>query len=549
MKLYNATKRAITLFLTISVILTIVGCSRVESVVDTVIETATDILGTQEQEETTLTFVEDEDGNYVVSKNGYSVSTASEEATMVGVAVLESGGNAVDAAIAIAYTLGVVEPYGSGIGGGGGMLIYDPDNDDFTFVNFMSTAAQSGAKSNNISVPGFVAGMELAYDLYGTIDFAELLSYAIDYAENGFVCGSELAARAAAYNGYFSSSNPFYNISQGDIIIQTELAETMKAIAAEGSAAFYTGSIAEKIAAATSLKASDLAAYEAYTDEAVVSTVAGYTIASAPAPFSGLTVIQMLKLMELMEVPDPNEDTATYISNLITIKLATGSVRAGTICDVKYTGKTIDYDTLLSTSYLSELVNTEFGDEDLDEEGEDTTHLSVVDSSGMAVSMTTTLSQFWGSKTYVAGFFMGNNLKNFTTGINAYAAGKTSRTFMSPTILIGDNGDVMAVGSPGGKVIPSVIVSVVSDIILYGTDAQDAVNKARIFVRSKNTIVVESGSAFDLIANPSGLGYYVVKNQYARQFGSVNIAGYSTTSGFFATTDPHRLGYGYASNE
>ncbi len=535
MAFFSALKRICATILAVVFMLAVTGCAY------------TEVDSNSESYAYTEADSDSEIDEYIINKNGYSISTASQEATMVGAAVLEAGGNAVDATIAIAYTLGVVEAYGSGVGGGGGMLIYDPYTDEFTFINFISTAAISGATSNDISVPGFVAGMELAYELYGTQDYSELLSYAIDYAENGFICGSELAVRAAAYIDYFSPSNPFYDISEGDIIVQAELAQTLKAIAKEGSSAFYSGSIAEQIIAATDLTASDLEAYQAYTDEAVISSVAGYTIASAPAPFSGLTVIQMLKLMELMNVPDPDDDNEAYISDLVAIKTAATSLNDSIITDVSYTSDSIDYDALLTDSYLLELVDTQITEYSTSDEGTDTTHISVIDSSGMTVSMTTTISSFWGSKTYVAGFFMGNNLRIFNS--NTYAAGKAPKSFMSPTILLGENGDIMAIGSPGGVVIPSVIVSVLSDIILYGTNAQDAVNKARIFIDSETTIAVEIESDYDLIANPSELENYTIKTQPSRYFGSVNIAGYSASSGFYGTSDPHRLGYGYASNE
>lgn len=545
----NKLKRIISVVIAALMLLSVSGCSSLET------QTASSVLSegtledafTESSEDGSPVANEDED-TYTITQNGYSISTSSELATMVGAAVLESGGNAVDAAIAVSYALGVLEPYASGIGGGGGMLIYDPETEEFTFLNYFSMAAPSGATSNSISVPGFVAGMETAYELYGTLDFSELLSYAIDYAENGYEVSSELAYRISAYVNYMDSSMPFYGLVEGDTLVQTELAGTLREIAEEGAEAFYSGSIAEQIVKATALTEDDLLSYETEIDEAVVSEVAGYTIASAPAPYSGLTAIQMMKLMELMDVPDPDDDAETYLDALVSIKMTTGSVRYHNICDLTYSGITLDYDELLTDSYLADLVGLEVEDYDEEDESEDTTHTSIVDSNGMAVSATNTLSQFWGSKVYVAGFFMGNNLRNFSNGVNSYAAGKRPRTFTSPTILINDDGYVLAIGSPGGNVIPNVIVTVLSDIILYGTDPQEAVNKQRVVVRSYDTLMIETSLDYGSLVETSGFGYYLVKNSSARKFGSVNIAGYDPDSGYFATTDPRRLGYGYAVN-
>lgn len=131
----------------------------------------------------------------VVNRNGYSVSTSNIYATMVAAQVLDAGGNAVDAAVAAAYTLAVVESYASGIGGGGGMLIYDPKTDKYQFLNYLPEAAQSGANYRDIAVPGFVSGMETANELYGSFSMASLMNYAIYYAENGFTVDDALMFR------------------------------------------------------------------------------------------------------------------------------------------------------------------------------------------------------------------------------------------------------------------------------------------------------------------------------------------------------------------
>lgn len=489
-----------------------------------------------------------EDDVYIVSQNGYSISTSNELATMVGADVLDNGGNAVDAAIAISYALGVVEPYASGIGGGGGMLIYDPETTSYTFLNYFSEAAPSGTQTYSIGVPGFVSGMETAYEMYGTMDFSTLLSYAIDYAENGYEVYSELAYRISDYEGNLDAS-PFGGLSEGDTVIQTELAQSLQAIAENGSEAFYSGEIASGITNITDMSADDLTSYETEVADAVVSEVSGYTIASAPAPYSGLTVIQMVKLMDLLDTPDPDEDADGYLDDLVNIKMATNSIRTSNICDLSYSGTSLNYEELLSDEYLLNYLETANENNDSVEESSDTTHISVVDSNGMAVSATNTLSDFWGSKVYVNGFYLGNNLGSFSSGVNSYAPGKRPRTFTSPTIVTNEDGYIMAIGSPGGNVIPNVIATVLSDILLYDTDPQEAVDKQRIVVQSYDTLMVEAVEDVSPLVDIDNSSYYLAWNNNRRKFGSVNIAGYDPESGYFATSDERRSGFGYAFNE
>lgn len=503
-----------------------------------------------------ITYTTDPNGQtqIIIARNGYSVSTSNVYATAIAADVLESGGNAVDAAIAAAYMLTVVEPYGSGIGGGGGMTIYDPVKNEYKFLNYLAEAAPSGSRHLNIGVPGFVSGMQTAYDMYGTKLFSELLQPAIYYAENGYTVDEDLFYRIQNARGSFSSSStPYAYLQQaGDVLVQTEAAEVLKTIANEGSASFYTGSIAESIARATGMSMSDLAGYETIVSDAVIGDFAGYTVASASAPFSGVTLIQMLKLCEILELPDPDEDPAGYLSTLSNVAMACESDRYKMIGDPRFISKPIDYQSLLTNEYVCELMNLDYSDFQHDDEGYDTTHISVVDTNGMAVSATNTLTQFFGSKLYVNGFFLNNALRNFATsssGKNAYAPGKRTRSYMCPTILRKDNGEIFAIGTPGGTAILSVMTTVLTDNIMFGTPMQDAVNKRRIIIKSLYALYYEDGSTeYPLVVNPNGLGYYAVPMSLDAYFGSINCAGYSPSLGYFATADYRRLGSGRAVN-
>lgn len=489
---------------------------------------------------------------YVVTRNGYSVSTSNALATAIAADVLESGGNAVEATIAAAYALGVVEPYGSGIGGGGGMTIYDPVKNEYKFLDYLSEAPRSGSTNKYIGVPGFVSGMQTAYDMYGgNKTMAELIQPAIDYAEKGFDVDADLLYRIKNARNKFSSSNTPYSYVQNvnDNLRQPELAEVLKAIASEGSAVFYSGWIAQEIAQASGMRLSDLSGYETQVSDAVTGEYNGYTIASASAPFSGITLIQILKLCEILELPNPTENPKGYLETLTNVIMACESDRVKKLCDPRFDSKTRDYQAMVTNDYVCELLNLDYSDFEQDDEGQDTTHISVVDTNGMAVACTNTLTQFFGSKLYVHGVFLNNALRNFGKGLNDYEPGKRTRTYMCPTILRKDNGETLAIGTPGGTVILSVMTTVITDNTLFGTDLQDSINKRRIVVKTLKSLYYEDGfTQYPMVVDPQGLGYYTVAQSLDAYFGSINAAGFSTTRGFYSTADLRRLGSGRAVN-
>lgn len=488
-----------------------------------------------------------QNGSSEAEDNGYAVSTSNKLASEVGAKVLQAGGNAVDAAIAVAYTMSVVEPYASGIGGGGGMLIYDPSTRDYTFINYMPEAALSGTISNQIGVPGFVSGMQTASDMFGTLPYSELLKYAHDYAMNGFEVNEKLGYRILQA-GSILYGTPLASVEEGDTLEQPGVAEIIQTIIDKGSDDFYKGSIADKIVAKTSLKKSDLSSYKAIVTDAVVDTFDKYTIASAPSPYSGVQLIQMVKLMDMYNVPSPAENASSYFNNFIKIKLATGSDRVAFSCDPAFSQKNSGYSAHTSDAYLEKLMGSASSAYKEEEESEDTTHISIIDRNGLTVSMTNTLSSFWGSHINVNGFFINNSLRNFSNGINNCEPGKRGRTFISPTIITdNENDSIFAIGTPGGNIITTVLAEVIADICLYGDTPNDAINKMRFTIKSENSITVEAGKKSELLADPSGTGYYIVTSNRNESFGSINLAGYNAMADeFYAVADPRRTGSGFS---
>lgn len=475
----------------------------------------------------------------------YGVSTSNVFATEVGIQILESGGNAVDAAIAISYVLGVVQPDGSGIGGGGGMLIYDPSMDNYDFFNYRDSAPiSSSVKLNAIGVPGLVKGMETVHSAYGTLPLADLIQPAIDYAENGFKLYADLAKSISASEDYFLSNNLFTTkgriLKEGELVKQPELAATLRLIQKQGSEVFYEGEIAQQIVNSSTLTFEDLASYEVKRDEPVVGTYEGYTVVSAPAPFSGVTLIQMLKMFEEINIANPATDANKYLDQLNLVTQIAAADRIKNLSDPDF--YSVDEQQLVSDSYINHLLSIGSFDFEDDEEHESTTHFVVLDKDGMMVSCTNTLGNFWGSKQNVSGIFLNAALNNFSesnTGINCYEPGKQPRNFTSPTIISKD--DMMfGIGTPGGSRILKIMAPILLENLHFGVDLQTAINKARVIFKDPTSLYVEVND-MDSIVDYQNSSYSLIKQSNPTYFGAVQVIGKSN-EGIYGATDYRRHG-------
>lgn len=480
---------------------------------------------------------------------GYSVSSSNSYATAAGVAILEAGGNAVDAAIAISYTLGVAEPYASGMGGGGCMVIYDPVTEKFTFYNYGAEVPQS-RKSWLSLVPGFVSGMEAVRQDFGTMDYNVLLQPAMQ-ACDGVVIDSIGAYRIRNASQYLSTSSPFYGkngfLEEGDTLVQQELKKTLQRLANEGADSFYTGSIAQDIVNNTKLTMGDLAAYETIKSEAVVGTYREYTIGAAAAPFSGITLIQMLKMAEALDIPSPAEDNGGFLDDLYEMSQKSQYERLRNVYDLRF-GSGVNQNEMVTDAYIAKMLNMDIGDFDEEEECEDTTGFTVIDRNGLTVACTNTLSSFFGCKTSVDGFFMNNTGYLFGSGVNTYETGKRPRTHISPAILVSDD-EIIAVASPGGNLITKILANVLLDIVEFGEEPQTAIDKQRVVFLYGDVLYYEVGYDTPPLAQASGYGYPVVPYSWHPYFGNVALSGYRTDTGFYATRDVRRCGNGASYNE
>ena len=476
----------------------------------------------------------------------YGVSSSSVHATQIGMQVLEDGGNAVDAAIATAYALGVAAPDTCGIGGGGCMLVYDPATDQYTFFNYFAEAPRYSERTL-IGVPGFVSGMEKAWETHGTKPLPELLQPSIDLAQEGFEIGdfytrtyNYSAAVAQAHLSFAPSNNP---LRGGELLRQPELANTLRLIQDEGSKAFYSGAIAEEISLATSITKDDLGAYETIVDTPVKGEAFGYEMVSAPPPFSGITLVQMLESFDILGTPSPPDDEASFLRDLHRITNVTHANRVMYLGDPRYLDT--DFSQFASREYASQLIGVEslpaYQD---DMEHETTTHIAVIDKNGMVVSMTNTLSSFFGSQVMVRGFFLNDSLYLFSSsGPNVYAEGKRPRTFIAPTIIRNDSGYVMSIGTPGGNRIVRILAPILLESVVFDANLQKVVDRNRAIFTEDNVLTLESNAKReDAFQTDAPYSYYLVPKHNDAFFGCVQAVGRSPEHGMFGASDTRRDG-------
>jgi gamma-glutamyltranspeptidase/glutathione hydrolase len=495
------------------------------------------------------------------SSGGYGVSSSNPIAVEVGMDVLEEGGNAVDAAVAVSYALGVVEPYGSGIGGGGGMLILPGDQSDKpTFFDYRETSPTSSEDSEEgIGVPGFVKGMETVHEKYGSKKMDELIEPAIKLADDGFPVGQQLAERlkGAQYRLSEDEIPNFFpgnqSIEEGEKLEQPELGETLELIKEKGSDVFYNGELAEEIAdEVPGIQKSDLEEYSVEEREPVQGEFAGYDVISAPPPFSGITLIQSLQMAEMLNVQKAEEDTALFTHLTSEITNRANSDRVKHIGDPAFSE--IDEKELTDKEYSRELAQDislnelsekyQLKGKDLEEEHISTTHFVVTDKDGTVVSVTNTLSNFFGSGENVEGFFLNNNLNNFNnikSSLNYYEPGKRSRTFTAPTILKKDD-EVIGIGTPGGSRIPMMLTEVLVRHLLFKDSLQDAIDAPRFSIEN-NHLYTEFQYPTSVREELEGMGYDVKEKSSAIYYGGIQaIVIDQKNNRIYGGADPRRQG-------
>lgn len=432
--------------------------------------------------------------------DSHGVSAADPAAVEAGMEILAAGGNAVDAAIATAVAVSVVEPFASGIGGGGAALVIREGEQPRAYDYREVVPADGRIPANDTGVPGFVAGMAELHADHGTLELAELLEPAVRLAREGAETSPTVAAqlRSAAYRlpvaqlpHLFPNGQP---LDAGEPMVQEELADTLEELQTSGLDAFYDGAPAERLASAvTGIDRASLADYDIQRSTPPSGRFAGLEIVGAAPPLPGVALVQLLQVAEALGVAAHTPGTAEHVHDLGLAWRTAERAVATELGDPDFVE--VDVDGLTDQDRNQALA------EEIDAEqalalaasgggpGGNTTHLTVVDTDGSMVSMTNTLTNFWGTGQVVDGYFLNNQLGRFSIGsggANVPEAGRRSVSWSLPAMVLDDAGrPVLGLGSPGGRRIPTILGQVLVRWALHDQTLQEAIDAPRFHLEGR----------------------------------------------------------------
>mgnify|MGYP002651119185 FL=1 len=526
----------------------------------------------------------------VYGKNGM---VASEQglATQVGLDILKQGGNAIDAAVAVGFALAVVLPNAGNIGGGGFMVLHDDKTGKDVAIDFREIAPAKASRDMYLDnqgnvidgkslfthdasgVPGTVAGMEYALKKWGTMPLSKVLEPAIKLADKGFIVSDVLAQTLKEEKstlGKWSSSKAIFfkngePLKSGDLLVQKDLAKSLRLIAKQGAKAFYQGEIATKIAKEMqshggTMTLEDLKAYKVVERQPIIGDYRGYKVVTMPPPSSGgVHLIEILNMLEHYPIKEDGVNSAKNIHHMAeSMKLAYAD-RSEYLGDPDFVK--IPVTGLTSKAYANERVKT------IDDnkarlssnikpgkpqpyESDQTTHFSVMDKAGNAVAVTYTLNLNFGSGIVVegTGILLNNEMDDFSVkpgvpnafglvggAANAIEAKKRPLSSMTPTIVMKNNKPWLVTGSPGGaRIITTVLQSVVNTID-HEMNPAEAIITPRVHHQwLPDELRVEEGISPDTIKLLQDKGHKVVTKA---PMGRIQII-QADDSGFYGYSDP-----------
>ncbi|MEA2884532.1 MAG: gamma-glutamyltranspeptidase / glutathione hydrolase [Bradyrhizobium sp.] len=518
-------------------------------------------------------------------------------AAQIGADMLRQGGNAVDAAVATGFALAVSYPRAGNIGGGGFMVIHSAERNEDIAIDYRETApaattrdiflgadgkpdnARSRDSALGIGVPGTVAGLALALEKYGsgTLTLAEILQPAIALARDGVTIADDSADTLPEWHKRLvrwpSSSTIFSradgsSLREGDRLVQSDLAATLLAIAEQGPRGFYQGPVAEKLVQAVRdaggiMTLDDLASYQAVIRKPVRGSYRGYDIVSMPQPSSGgVVLLETLNILEGFKMPELAQGSAASLHLLIEAMKRAYADRARYLGDPAFVNAPVA--TLIAKDYAArqrasiDLTRATPWTDALPavppREGSNTTHFSVVDSRGNAVSNTYTLNFSYGVGLVAGGtgVLLNNELDDFTAApgaSNAYGLvgfeanlpgpGKRPLSSMAPTIVLKDGRPVLVTGSPGGSRIISSVLQVIVNVLDYQMDVAAAVAAPRLHHQwLPDEVRVERGFADDAIAALKAMGHVIGAPLGQTSANSIAV----TPTGLLGAPDPRTRG-------
>ena len=499
----------------------------------------------------TQTTLDYQSKSHPVIGQDFMVVSQNIHATEVGYEILKKGGNAVDASVAVGFALAVTLPRAGNLGGGGFILIYDKDTDKISSIDYRSAAPKNATSEMYVdgdsvkrfghlvnAVPGSVAGLLKAHEDFGSLPLRTLLQPAIDLAKDGFEVTYDLnyvlewgkesmLANQASREKFYSSSQEPLKVKSN--FKQPELAKTLFKISKQGSEIFYKGEIAEWISEESLsnggfITLDDMASYKAKYREPIEIDYRGYRIVSmGPAASGGLVLLQTLNILENFNLKETGHNSAETVHLLSEAMQRAFADRAVFHGDPDYYD--VPVEKSLSKEYAKERAQT-IGDlrtKDGEifagnlknyDESPDTTHYSIIDSEGNAVSNTYTLGSSFGSGVTVkkGGFLMNNQMRNFShfygqegkeygnSEANRLEPGKRMISTQTPTLVFDPDGRLMMIlGSPGGGRIPNILTQVISNVIDHGMSFSEAVMAPRINQRLEGKLQLETGFSPDTI--------------------------------------------------
>lgn len=467
------------------------------------------------------------------AKNGMVVS-ASQIASDAGVDILKKGGNAIDAAVATAFALAVTWPSAGNIGGGG-FIVYREEGGNVTTFDFREKAPNAASRDMyldndgnlvrnlnhrgilSVGIPGTVAGLYDAHQKYGKLPWSQVVGPAVKLARKGFPftygIHHDAISQERVWKQYASTASIMFredgsHYLPGDRWRQPDLAKTLKRIRKKGKDGFYKGKTAKKLVAFVQsmgglFTLEDLAQYAAVERKPIHGTYRGYEVYSmAPPSSGGITLIQMLNILEGYDLAAEGYHSAAYVHLLAEAMRRAYANRALHLGDPDF-NTDIPVEKLISKSYAATLRSTIQADTASPSdpaafsqlyESPNTTHLSVLDKDGNAVSLTYTLEYSYGSQIVAGGlgFLLNNEMGDFnavpgvtdTTGRigtppNQVAPGKRMLSSMTPTLLVHDNEPFLIIGTPGGRTIINTVLQVILNVVDHDMNIAEAINAKR----------------------------------------------------------------------
>jgi gamma-glutamyltranspeptidase/glutathione hydrolase len=530
----------------------------------------------------------------ITARNGMVVAQE-QRAARIGIEILDRGGNAVDAAVAVGFALAVTYPRAGNIGGGGFMVIHLAKTGEDAAIDYRETAPAAATEKMfldekgeadpkksrdsalSIGVPGTVAGLALAHEKYGSgkLTLAELIEPAITLARNGVEIVDDIADTlplAQPRIARWQSSAPVFLNSDGTVLmpgqdlLQPDLAITLRAIASDGPKGFYEGPVAEKIVAAVRkaggiMTLDAMKNYRAVLREPIRGTYRGYDIISMPPPSSGgVHLIEMLNILEGYDLAQlSREESLHIIAEAMKRAYADRATFMGDPDAVK-----MPVAGLISKKYAAALraqigqratPSTEIrSGNPADFEGQNTTHFSVIDRDGNAVSNTYTLNFSYGLGLVAegTGVLLNNELDDFTSkpgtanayglvGYNANLPGPNRRPLssMTPTIFLKDGKPFLITGSPGGSRIISTVLQIIVNVIDFNLAVDQAVSAPRVHHQwQPDELFVEPGISPEILEGLVKRGYKVTPNPPQTSANSIEI----TADGYVGAADRRTRG-------